>query len=37
LEKRRQKAAGTKKARILALSADVAPEGRQLFLTIIKT
>jgi len=37
LEKRRLKSIGLKKARIRALSADVAPEGRKLFLTIIKT
>jgi len=37
LEKRRMKSIGLKKARIRALSADVAPEGRKLFLTIIKT
>lgn len=37
LEKRRLKAIGLKKARIRALSADVAPEGRKLFLTITKT
>jgi len=37
LEKRRKKAIGLKKARIRALSADVPPEGRKLFLSIIKT
>jgi hypothetical protein len=37
LFKRRDKAVALKRARIRALSADVAPEGRTLFLAIIKT
>jgi len=37
LGKRREKAIGSKKAKITALSADASPDGRKIFLAITKT